>query len=206
MLKKMALSSLLVIAAVFVLAASLLRCASVNYAFSGQPNVDAAADLKKVDYNLPYPGKILPDSPLWPIKALRDRLWLWLTFNETKKAELMLLYADKRLASSQTLFQKGKAEIAFSTLTKAEKYLELASLQVGECWNKGLDTKSLSYKVALAALKHQEVIQEILTIAPEDARAGVIKTMDIPQNIFTRCRDSLVSRGLKPPENPFNVQ
>lgn len=206
MLKKIASSSLLILIAFLVLIASLLRSASVNYAFTGKPNVLTTADVRKVDYNLPYPGKVLPDSPFWFLKAFRDKLWLGLTFNESKKAELMLLFADKRLASSQILFQRGKAEIAFSTLTKAEKYLEQASLQVGECWNKGMDTKSLSYKVALAALKHQEVIQEILTVAPEDARAGVIKTLDIPQGIFVRCSDSLTSRGLNPPENPFNKQ
>jgi hypothetical protein len=206
MLKKLASSSLLISAAFLVLIASLLRCATVNYAFSGQPNVLAAVDIRKVDYNFPYPGRILPDSPFWSLKALRDKLWLGLTFNESKKAELMLLFADKRLASSQILFQRGKAEIAFSTLTKAEKYLERASLQVGECWNKGIDTKSLSYKVALAALKHQEVIQEILMVAPEDARPGVIKTLETPQGIFIRCSDSLTSRGLNPPENFFNKQ
>ena len=71
----------------------------------------------KVEYYLPYPG-ILPDSPLYKIKAIRDRVQLVLTFDEVQKAERELLYADKRVGAAWALADGGKADLAVSTATK----------------------------------------------------------------------------------------
>jgi hypothetical protein len=75
----------------------------------------------KVAYQLPYPG-ILPDHPLYFLKALRDRLHLFFNRSLQKKAEIYLLYSDKRAASAQILLEKGKEKMALDTLAKGEKY------------------------------------------------------------------------------------
>ncbi len=186
-----------------ILSISVLKAASIKYAFSGDAKKDNT-QIPEIDYQLPYPGRILPDHPLWPVKALRDKLWLLVTLNRTKQAELLLLFADKRLVSSRILFERGKPELAFSTFTKAEKYLEKASVLVDECWRAGLDTKNLSIKVATAALKHREVAEELLNIAPEDAKPGIAAAISYSKKAYSTCKDSLTSRGLPAPENPFN--
>jgi len=56
------------------------------------------------------------------LKAIRDKLWHVLTMDASKEAELSLLCSDKRLGMSKILFERGKPELAFSTLTKGEKY------------------------------------------------------------------------------------
>src|SRR3989304_6415715 len=56
----------------------------------------------KIVYQLPYPG-ILPDHPLYTLKAVRDRIQVFLTRDNLKKAEIYLLYSDKRLAMGQEL-------------------------------------------------------------------------------------------------------
>jgi hypothetical protein len=95
-----------------------------------------------MEYYLPYPG-ILPDSPLYKIKALRDKIDLWFTFNPVEKATKELQYADKRINAAIFLMQGGKASLGVSTATKAEKYLESAAgLAVGE-EKSGKDVKSL---------------------------------------------------------------
>lgn len=189
--------------AFFILSVSVLRAASIRYAFYGEAKKDNGS-IPTVDYPLPYPGKILPDHPLWPLKAIRDRLWLLVTLNRSKQAELLLLFADKRLVSSRILFEKGKPELAFATFTKGEKYLERASTLVGECWNSGVDTKSLATKIATAALKHREVAEELLNLAPEDAKPGIVKATTYAKDTYTLCKNSLTSHGLPAPENPFN--
>lgn len=158
----------------------------------------------EIDYYLPFGGRILPDHFLWPLKALRDKLWLLVTTDEGKKVELKLLFADKRLVMSQALFESDNPEIAFSTLTKAEKYLKEASDQEEENRKNGLDTKEYLDKLAKASLKHLQVMDSMLLIAPEDAKPGIIATQDIPKAIFEKKRDAMLNQGLIPPQNPFN--
>ena len=194
--------------AVAILSISVLRVASVNYAFNGSSarTLGETTEAGKIDvsYEFPYPGRILPDHPLWSLKALRDKLWLVVTVNPSRRAELLLLFADKRIASSKILFERGKPELAFSTLSKAEKYLQEAANLEAENRKKGTDTKSFLTRLANASLKHREVINEILMIAPEDARPEIIKIENYPRNVYKNSRNILYSLGMPAPENPFS--
>ncbi len=137
MFRRFALFLSAIILAFAILFTSVLKSASVRYSFSqaslsqekGGPAVLGEQKDIEIDYYLPFPGRILPDHFLWPLKALRDKLWLLVTTDEGKKGELKLLFADKRLVMSKALFESDNPEIAFSTLTKAEKYLKEASDQ-----------------------------------------------------------------------------
>ena len=194
-----------------ILFTSILRTAAVKYDFS-QPSKLTQRTYPtilgnksfNIDYYLVYPGRILPDSPLWPIKAMRDRIWLKITTNESRRAELNLLFADKRLAMSKILFEKGNPEVGFSILTKAEKYLEEAVNLEEETRKKGLDTSEFLQKLALASLKHGQIIDEILAIAPEDAKPGIIKTENYAKESYEKARNALLQKGILPPENPFS--
>lgn len=202
------LSSLFV--AFSILFASLFRVSSVNYSFHLERDVKAQTDeklgKKEIPYVLSYPGGILPDSPLWVIKALRDKIWLISSTNPSKKADLLLLLADKRLAASKILFERGKAELAYSSLTKAEKYLDEAAKKAHENTQKGLDTTSFYSRLSLSSLKHRQVMGEMVEMFPEDARPQIIKILGYPENVYNQTKDSLISRGLTPPESPFTGQ
>jgi hypothetical protein len=191
-----------------ILFTSFLRTVRINYAFSSSPSpTPSQANTQeeiKVDYLLPYPGRILPDNPLWYLKVVRDKIWFLVTTNSGKQAELKLLFADKRLASSKVLFEKGKNELGFSTLTKAEKYLEEAVNIEIRNREKGMDTFEFLNKLANSSLKHREVIETILQMAPEDAKPEVIKTEDYAINAYKSARDALLSKGLPVPKSPFD--
>ncbi len=197
-----------------VLAASIFRSASpVSYAFnlpasppSDEEVLGESEEKIEINYYLPYPGKVLPDSPLWPLKALRDKVWLLMTRDLGKRAQLKLLFADKRLVSSRMLFEKNKPELALTTLTKAEKYLEEAVSTEEESRQEGSDTSSLILRLANASLKHTEVIDEILTIAPSDAKPEIIKTKNYSDRAFEKMRQSLNEKGIECPENPFEEE
>src|SRR3990172_3897569 len=104
-----------------ILVFSIFHSASVRYTFGQSPTPTPRVEEAnlEIDYPLPYPGRVLPDHLLWPVKVVRDRLWLAMTTNPLKKAEISLLLANKRLASAQALFDKEKPDLAISTLTKA---------------------------------------------------------------------------------------
>ena len=122
----------------------------------------------KPEYYLPYPG-LLPDSPFYKLKAARDRVVLWLTFNSEKKAEKELLYADKRINAAKNLAEGGKVGLAVTTATKAVKYLESAVNRAEKLSREGKDVKSLLATFQKAISKHNEILEMLAgkTTGPE---------------------------------------
>lgn len=201
MFKKWGIVVLTLVVASLILFTSVLKASSINYAFYPQKTPEVilpgATPEPEVAYYFVYPGGILPDNALWYFKAARDKVWMTLTLDTGKKAELALLFSDKRLVTSKILFDRGKSELAFSTLTKGEKYLQMASDfdQINQ--KKGKDTASFEMNLARAALKHQEVIEEeILPIAPEDAKPGIITTEKYAKGTREAMQVRLEAKGI----------
>lgn len=192
------LASLIVIISIF-------RIAEVKYVFSQSPYpVPTTKSTVSVNYNLPYAGKIEPDNILWPLKALRDKVWLTVTINPAKKADLYLMLADKRLIYAKSLFEKRKPDLAVGVLTKGEKYLELAHSEERIAHEKGMDTSNCLGRFVEATLKHRQIMEEMLPFAPEDAKPIIVKTEDYPKNLYNEGRNNLLEAGLTVPQNPFN--
>lgn len=121
----------------------------------------------KVIYTMPYPG-ILPDHPLYFIKIARDRINEFMTRDQLKKAEIYLLYSDKRAAMAMTLAKKGKNKLAIETFSKAEKYfikipqlLRSAKAQGSSAPSSFVETTKLSNA------KHKELIDELIKTFPQ---------------------------------------
>lgn len=197
-----------IIIALLILLVSILKPASIRYAYSPMvlsekttsEKVESEATYKSIDYLLAYPGKIHPDNPLWYLKVTRDKVWYFFTFKSSKKSELNLLFADKRLNSARELFNRNKPDLGFSTLTKASKYLEKAIPENSD------DAVYLN-KLATASLKHREVVEnEILPIAPEDLRPQIILISNYSKETYKKVRDLMLSKGLVPPEDVFELK
>ena len=190
-----------------ILFISLFRAASVKYEFDNSTAVFdtqiSAGDGVRINYALPYPGRGLPASPLWPLKAIRDRVWLFVTTNPTREAELRLLFADKRLAMAVSLFEKGETDVGFSTLTKAEKYLEEAAWQEKQNRDRGIDTSAFLEQLAKASLKHYEVMENLISSMPEEVKPSVTQTQDYAKRAYEDSRNALLEKGKIPVENPF---
>lgn len=188
----------------FILAVSTFRTVSPQYAFSQVTQKTQKAEVvkKPVDYYLVYPG-ILPDHFLWPLKVLRDQAWVFFTTDPMRKAELYLLFADKRVGAAKVLQEGGKSGLAFSTASKAEKYLEQAVRQEQVAREKGLDTGALLDKLALAGLKHREVLEEMYVKAGEDARPKIVEVLNYPKRLFDEVKMRLLYLNRPIPESPF---
>src|SRR5437773_910009 len=102
--------------ALIILSISIFKLATIQYVFSQAPSTPKPVFAQEVDidYTLPYPGSIAPDNFLWPAKVLRDKVWVQFSLSSEKKAQTLLLIADKRLASSLSLFKENKPELAAS--------------------------------------------------------------------------------------------
>ena len=137
----------------------------------------------KAEYFLVYPG-ILPDNIFYPIKMIRDRLVLMLTTDSIKKAEIMLLYADKRLGAAQALIDGGKADLGVTTATKAEKYLEQSLLEIEKAQSGGKDVLSAKEKLNNASFKHQEVLTALLAKVSEGNKTTLEEAIKQSQRVY----------------------
>lgn len=116
---------------------------------------------QKVNYNLPYPG-LLQDSPLYPLKGLRDRIVLFFISDSLRKAQYYLFLSDKRLSAGKVLSENGKGELGRETAQKGENYFDLALKETLKAQKKGRETEPVLARLSLAQMKHAEVVRELL--------------------------------------------
>ncbi|MBL7159250.1 hypothetical protein ISS85_02145 [Candidatus Microgenomates bacterium] len=148
-----------------------------------QEEVPEASSSQKIEYTLPYPG-ILPDHPLYFLKAFRDKILDVLVQDPIKRIELNLLMADKRLNMGACLIEKGKPVLAETTVSKGEKYFLkiIEELQEIEEQNRGMD-QNLLKKIEESSLKHEEIILELLEKAPDEQKIGLNNSLELIKNI-----------------------
>jgi len=138
---------------------------------------------EKVVYNLPYPG-ISSDHPLYFIKIVRDRITEFLTRDQVKKAQLYLLYSDKRAAMAMNLAQKGKNKPAIEAMSKAEKYfLKIAPLLRTAKKQGGSAPSSFVETLKLSNAKHKELISELLKTLPQGLNESLMQIQVINDQI-----------------------
>lgn len=206
MLKKLLVAIPLLLFAFAILFISILRVAAVKYDYKGPMNAQKGflSTLEtKVDYQLPYPGTVLPDNPLWALKVIRDRLWLFITTDPYRQAEMKLLFADKRLGSAKILFEQNKPDIGMATLEKGVRYLtESANLEKTLREN-GSDTRELLDRLTRASLRHYELMDLMYNSAPDEARPTLIVLEMYPRKVYEDARNAQLDKGITPYENPF---
>lgn len=205
MLKKVLLITGFLIFAFSIFFVSVFNSSAIKYPSSKlAEQIINCDEIPQVQYVLPYAGKILPDSPLWKIKALRDRIWFGVTASPLRRAELALLFADKRIVMSQILFDKGEYDVAVSTYTKAEKYLLVAVAEEKKARSRGINTDNYLIKLEMSSLKHTEIAERWIEYLPEDIKPFISKTEIYAEDSYKEAVNALYSRGLPVVKDPFN--
>ncbi len=134
-------------------------------------------------YNLPYPG-ILPDHPLYPLKAIRDKLTDLTTRDYVKKANIYLLFSDKRAAMSVALLKKGKNQLAIDTFSKGEKYfLKIPDLLVTSKKQGVSASSDFIVTLKLSNAKHRELINEVAGELPQGQNQEMLEILKMNQEI-----------------------
>ena len=151
----------------------------VTYFVLGASDTLVKTPQQKVIYNLPYPG-LLPDSPLYITKIIRDRITDFLTRDNLKKAELYLLYSDKRASMSLVLASKGKNQLAIDTFVKGEKYfLKIPRLLISAKKQGAQAPSSFVETLKLSNAKHKELIEELIKTLPQGLNQSLTQLSDL---------------------------
>lgn len=149
-----------------ILALAILFFTFVGVSFAQETSPTPTPTLTpSVKYDLAYPG-MLPDSRLYKLKVLRDKVMTMLNRNPEKKARYHLLLADKRIYMSKLLVDKGKLDLAKETALKGENEYTLLVNLFKDVRQK--PSKDLEERLEKAALKHQEILNEIAKKVPEN--------------------------------------
>src|SRR3989339_1551118 len=155
----------------------------VTYFVLGASDTLVKTPQEKVIYNLPYPG-LLPDSPLYITKIMRDKITDFLTRDNLKKAELYLLYSDKRTSMSLVLASKGKSQLAIDTFVKGEKYfLKIPELLRSAKKQGAQAPSSFVETLKLSNAKHKELIEELIKILPQGLDQSLTQLSDLNQQV-----------------------
>lgn len=150
----------------------------------------AAEQPEVIEYYLPYPG-LLPDSPLYKIKMVRDRISLWLTFDSEKLIWKNLQLADKRINAAVFLVNGGKAELGVVTASKAEKYLESAVVKAESMVKQGKDVKSVLNTLITATAKHAELLSSMQVKVDGANKETVRLSKELAVTLHTRSEQAL---------------
>jgi len=157
----------------------------ITYFVLGASETLVKTPQEKVIYNLPYPG-LLPDSPLYLTKIIRDRINDFLTRDNLKKAELYLLNSDKRASMSMALALKGKNKLAIDTFIKGEKYFIKIPDLLRSAKKQGTQAPSSFIEtLKLSNAKHKEMIEELIKILPQGLNEPLTQLSDLNQQIKT---------------------
>lgn len=187
-----------------ILFISIFNSSSITYSFyqNGIVSTDGRLILQPTGKPL-YIGTVLPDSPLWGLKELRDKVWFGITPTHIRRAELALLFADKRILIAESLFKQGKNDIALSTFIKGEEYLKVAVREERVAREGGVDTDQFLTKFALSIIRHQEIIESLIHLVPEEAKGVILENKKYSIDAYNSVRDALNCRNLPIPKNPF---
>ncbi len=112
---------------------------------------------QKIEYILPYPG-LLPTSPLYFFKNIRDHIIEILISDPVKKAEFYLLQADKKLSMALALSDMKKTDAAKTAYHDAQILREKSIAQLESVKRSGAEVPGFVLGKLSAALdKHLEV-------------------------------------------------
>lgn len=121
-----------------------------------------------VQYDLPYPG-MLPNNPLYVLKQARDWILDKLITDPVKKTEFYILQADKRLAMGMMLVDSGNGNLAETTVSKGEKYLNNAVQLLTSVQTQGREIPAyLLEHLKLSLARHEEVVMQQISKTTDD--------------------------------------
>lgn len=167
-----------------LLALGFLLCALlIPASVLAAPDDVTAPEEKKQEYLLPYPG-ILPDHPLYFLKQIRDAILDRLIVDPLRKAEFLVLQADKRLNMGRVLVEQGKETLAETTISKGEKYMERAVSGLGLFKTTGRPVPaSLTDRLTRSIEKHTEVLDGLIAKTSGPEKAGLTGSLEFVKKL-----------------------
>lgn len=171
----------------------LLVLFSFLFVFALAPSVFA----QTTDTDLPSPG-LLPDSPVYFLKPLGEKIRGLFVFGEDSKALYALKLADKRLSETKALSDKGEDELATDTAEQAGKENENAQEHLAKAESEGKYVTAVVERLAANSARQQAVLTKVLEKVPEQAKAAIQRAMERSKRGLIKAQEMQTKEKGKP--------
>jgi len=172
---------------------NLLVLISVFFVFLLAPIVFAQTN----EAELPNPG-ILPNSPVYFLKPLTEKVRGIFILGEDNKALYSLKLADKRLSEAKALADKGEDELATNTAERAAEENQEAQEHLDKAETQGKDVTAVVERLAANSARQQAVLTRVLEKVPEQAKAAIQRAMEMSKRGLMKAREMQTKEKGKP--------
>lgn len=125
-----------------------------------------------------YTPKVLPDSPWYILKEIRDQLKILLATDPIRKASYRLDAADKKTLELQQLCEIGKCHFIKSLSPAVINNLSTSTKIIISEKGRGKDISEIAGKVKVDSLKQISVFHRLYKISPPEQKDLLVKTKD----------------------------
>lgn len=139
---------------------------------------EATQSIKTVEEPI-YTPKLLPDSPFYFLKTIKERIELFLAQTPEAQAEKYAELATRRIAEVKQLVKKEKPGFVEKLMKKHKEHLDKAEEKIEEAKKKGRDVERVLAIVAEATSIHQKVLAEVYEKVPEQAKEAIEHAMEV---------------------------
>ena len=115
----------------------------------------------EISYKLPE-TRTLPSSPFYPLKRLRDYLWVSFTKNQLDKCRVLMLIADKKMSEVILMNQQNvKKQLIVGTTIDAINQLKLASEGLKKDQLNKVEKEAILMQINQAKYVYKEIIKTL---------------------------------------------
>lgn len=114
--------------------------------------------MEKASYKLPS-ASILSINYFYPLKKLRENLWIQFISNPMDKSKVSLLIADKRMFESELLAKEGQTKLALETIQEAIDKLKYAGGLVKGLKGNIININQLNEQIFKAGFAYKKILE-----------------------------------------------
>jgi hypothetical protein len=138
---------------------------------------------------------IMPDNPLYVLKTWYEKILVFISFGDAKKAERYSKLAEEKLNEAQKMAERGKDDLTKKLLSEYEKYFNLAMEKTKIIQQKALESakqKALEKlnqtieNVSESTLKNQEILLKVYELVPAPAKEVIERIIQVTKTGYER--------------------
>jgi len=127
----------------------------------------------------PVNVRVFPDSPLYFLKNLAEKIQETFTFKDEAKLALMERLGEKRAIEAQKMIEKGKPELAEKVMNKYNQHLGKIERLIDEgCDKLDPNLERVQQRIENRFEIRNQTLQRVMENAPEQARPGLQRALE----------------------------
>lgn len=132
---------------------------------------------------------LLPDSPLYFLELLKEKVILWFTFRVEKEINRTLKFAELRMAEYRSMIEKGKTEAAQKVLSRYEDHVNAVLAKVEKLKKEQKGILKISQEMENILGRHTLILERVSGNVPAPAREAISHALEVSQQVYNRIRE-----------------